>query len=364
MPKMTQRPVRLLFKCQRCDKEEEKYRAYTRSYDLVAHLVNKHQHFPISIRHNAPYLAVKSDLRPATAEETAKYKDANNHRRKKTDERVSTGEASASGTTVETEAPPEPSQECEARKNKGEQGPSRDKGKERSRGHKTKDKGKKTRTNSSRDDARIARKMADERDLTDEESDKRDYLALQNKMEARRITLEIRIAHDTLAALRAEQDVMSPRPMSASRPSLVVDKATETNAPASRKETRKLRPLCKAVEPLGACDATETMRGPKSFISKSQAKSTVSIAEPVRAATTKVVALAEEDDAMTEVLGPALVAGVLGRKLGDARTATLMKGITECRVEIMSTRQKAKRPVPKAPDNSREADSSIERAEL
>jgi len=67
---------------------------------------------------------------------------------------------------------------------------------------------------------------------------------------------------------------------------------------------------------------------------------------------------------MTEVLGPALVAGALGRKLGDARTATLIKGITECRVEIMSTRQKAKRPVPKAPDNSREADSSVERADL
>jgi len=40
MAKTTQRPVRLLFKCQRCDEEEEKDRAYTRSYDLVAHLVN------------------------------------------------------------------------------------------------------------------------------------------------------------------------------------------------------------------------------------------------------------------------------------------------------------------------------------
>jgi len=86
----------------------------------------------------------------------------------------------------------------------------------------------------------------------------------------------------------------------------------------------------------------------------------VSATETVRAVTTKSVVCAEEGDVMTEVLGSALVAGALGRKLGDARTATLIKGITECRVEIMSTRQKAKRPVPKAPDNSREADSSIE----
>jgi len=50
--------------------------------------------YPISIKHNAPYLAVKSDLRLATAEETAKYKDANKHRRKT---EASTGEASASG---------------------------------------------------------------------------------------------------------------------------------------------------------------------------------------------------------------------------------------------------------------------------
>jgi len=35
--------------------------------------------------------------------------------------------------------------------------------------------------------------------------DKREYAALKNKMEARRIAREIQTAHDTLASLRAEQ---------------------------------------------------------------------------------------------------------------------------------------------------------------
>jgi len=51
------------------------------------------------------------------------------------------------------------------------------------------------------------------------------------------------------------------------------------------------------------------------------------------------------------------VAGALGRKVGDARTAEMMKGITECRVEIMSTRQIARLPVTAVPENSVESDS-------
>jgi len=360
MTKTTQRPVRLLFKCQRWDEEKEKDRAYTRLYDLVAHLFNKHKLFPISIRHNAPYLAVKSDLRPATAEETAKYKDANNHRRKKADDRASTGEASASGTTVENEVPPG----REARTTKCEQGPSGDKGKEQSRGREAKNEGKKSRTDSSRDDARIAKKTADGKNLADEESDKYEYIALQNKMEARRIAREIQTAHDTLAALWAAQDIMSPRRTIAFRPSLAIDKAEVGNAPASQKEVRKARAPRKTVELTGSCGAIETIRAPRNLGAKPKAKGAASTAEVTCVATAKTAVRAEDDDSMTEVLGPALVAGALGRKIGDARTATMIQEITECRVELLSTRQKAKRPVPKAPDNSREADNPTERIEV
>jgi len=103
--------------------------------------------------------------------------------------------------------------------------------------------------------------------------------------------------------------------------------------------------------------ATETTRAAKKVNTKARAKGATNTAESLRVATTETVMRAEVDDSMTEVLGPALVAGALGRKVGDARTATTIKGITKCRVEIMSTRQKAKRPVLKVPDNSLEADS-------
>jgi len=102
MTKTGQRPTRLLFQCQPCDEVEDRDQKYTRSYDLIAHLVSTHGMYPIGIKHITPYIAVKSDLRPATAEEMAKNKDANKHRRKP---EASTGKASASGTTVEQEAP-------------------------------------------------------------------------------------------------------------------------------------------------------------------------------------------------------------------------------------------------------------------
>jgi len=82
--------------------------------------------------------------------------------------------------------------------------------------------------------------------------------------------------------------------------------------------------------------------------------------QPSRTATGKTVAQSSDEDSVTEVLGPALVAGALGRKIGDTRTATMIKGITECRVELLSTRQKAKLPVPAVPNNSAESNSVTE----
>jgi len=231
MTKTTQRPVSLLFKCQRCDEEEDRDRAYTRSGDLVAHFVNKHKLYPVSIRHNAPYLAVKSDLRPATAEETAKYKDANNHRRKKADERASTGEASASGTTVEPEAPAGTSHERERRESKGDPMASSDKGRKHYRGYAARDKHTERRKDLKHDNARIARETADEKDLADEEADQREYSALQNKMEARRFARKIKTTHDTLAALRPEQDILSPKTTIVVKSGLDANRDIESEGP-------------------------------------------------------------------------------------------------------------------------------------
>jgi len=169
--------------------------------------VNTHNLYPISIKHNAPYLAVKSDLRPATAEETAKYKDANKHGRKRTTGTASTGAASASRTTVEREDSAGPSKEIRTKKNDNEGVVSKEANKDRERGRTatSRDKRKESREDPNRSDTRTARETADEKDLAEDESDRREYAALQGKIEARRIAREIQTAHDTLASLRVEQ---------------------------------------------------------------------------------------------------------------------------------------------------------------
>jgi len=180
MTKTTQRPVRLLFKCQPCDEIEERDRTYTRSYDLIAHLVNTHDLYPINIKHNATYLPLKSDLRPATAEEMIKYKDASRHGRKRATETVSTGEASASGTTLEPEGAVGTSRRGDPRKSKGGSVSASDKAgkKEVGRANKGRDEKKKeSRKDSSRDDARKAKKTTDEKDAAEDEADKREYTA-------------------------------------------------------------------------------------------------------------------------------------------------------------------------------------------
>jgi len=83
-------------------------------------------------------LPFKSDLRPATAEEILKYKDANKHGRKKAAETASTGEASASRMTMEPEGLAGHSKEREVRKSKGELLPTSDRGGKRDRGRATK----------------------------------------------------------------------------------------------------------------------------------------------------------------------------------------------------------------------------------
>jgi len=82
----------------------------------------------------------------------------------------------------------------------------------------------------------------------------------------------------------------------------------------------------------------EVFRLPTRTDAKPRAKKSASVVESLRTATSKRVSHAEDEDSMTEVLGPALVAGPLGRKISDARTMAMLKGITECHVELLSTR--------------------------
>jgi len=106
--------------------------------------------------------------------------------------------------------------------------------------------------------------------------------------------------------------------------------------------------------------ATEETSAATKICAKARQKRPADANEPHRAMTTELATRESGDDSLTEILGPALVAGALGRKLGDVRTAATISGIVECRVELMSTRKKAKQPVPAAPANSAESNSVTE----
>jgi len=88
------------YRCYPCQVlQDDKARSYTKSYDLILHMVNTHRKFPIDAKHNAYYAAVGSDLRDATEEEVVEYRLAAPHKRKKPDVELS-GDRSESATVV------------------------------------------------------------------------------------------------------------------------------------------------------------------------------------------------------------------------------------------------------------------------
>jgi len=377
MAKNTQRTTKLAFKCQPCDEFSGRDRTYTRSYDLIAHLVNTHDLYPTSIKHNVTYLPLKTDLRTATADEIAKYKDASRHGRKKGAETTSAGEASASVTTVEPEGTTGTGKVGESRKSKGEVIATSSKIGKSGQGGKNRDRDEKetaTRIASDRDEERKAKETADERDAAEDEADQREYIALQSKIEARRLARDIQAAHDTLATLRAEQEDASTktgREKDKTVPTPTNEgKKSRANRPAGKTTTGEARMISTTgatrrgeegeKSKAGEEGQTDIATEPKKVVAKVKAKRPAAATELPRKNAARTAPHSSDDDTIMAVLGPALVAGALGRKIGDARTASMMRGITECRVELLTTRQKARLPLPEVPHNSAESNSVAE----
>jgi len=280
------------------------------------------------------------------------------------------------------------SKEREVRKEKGDAKSTSDKGGKRDSGRIAKVReGKEPHRDLSCDEERRARETADEKDAAEDAADKKEYLALQSKMEARRIAREIQTAHDTLASLRAERDGVSAQSETVPKTRVENDRTRDEDEAGSKVETKKARAsriaastsIVESEAPsateaprrvegnektkpikIGGGKATDVMVVPKKTVVKIRMKRPTCTTEPPRIATEKITAQSSGEELMSEALGPALVAGALGRKIGDARTATMMRGITECRVELLSTRQKAKLPVPAVPNNSAESNSAVD----
>jgi len=81
--KKTAKKTEFEYKCYPCRKQDDKARSYTRSYDLILHMVNTHCKYPVDARHNTYYAANGSYLRDATEEEIEKYRLAATHKRRK-----------------------------------------------------------------------------------------------------------------------------------------------------------------------------------------------------------------------------------------------------------------------------------------
>jgi len=90
--------------CFPCWNEDGRDRPYSRSYDLIAHMVNVHGKYTENAVNNVAYRTDGSDVRDATAEEKLRYLDANKHKHKKAVGTVSSGELSKIDTAENTDA--------------------------------------------------------------------------------------------------------------------------------------------------------------------------------------------------------------------------------------------------------------------
>jgi len=100
MKKAATKKMDFEYRCFPCLKQDDKARSYTRSYDLMLHMVNTHSKFPVDARHNAYYAANGSDLRDATREEIEKYRPAALHKRKKPDADPTWGKGGSAASTT------------------------------------------------------------------------------------------------------------------------------------------------------------------------------------------------------------------------------------------------------------------------
>jgi len=178
-------------------KEDGRDRPYSRSYDLIAHMVNVHQKYPGGAKNSAAYRTDNSDVRDATAEEITGYRDANKHCRKKWEEASSLGEPSRSSTRVEPEAPAK--SRCASVREERGGGDASFGDRSGSCQRKKKDHaGLRKRKNCKTEHS--ARATADEEEPDDEEADRRKMAETQSRIEARQVAKDL--------AASAQNDVL------------------------------------------------------------------------------------------------------------------------------------------------------------
>jgi len=254
--------------CFPCWKETGRDRPYSRSYDLIAHMVNAHGKYPEGAVKKAAYSTDGSNVRDATEEEFIRYRDANKHRRKKLDEKCSSSEPGQSGTASSSVVQP---------KERGDQGDGDAFSGDRSGAKREKKKGRGSSSvggehgsASKRDDRESSqgrkdresrgseRETAIEVEPDEEESDQRKMAEIQGQIEARKTARDLDLARSTIAALKAAKgDVPTATEKTATR------KVTDLKKKSGNSRTNKKAMASKSIA--GAVTLNR-FRPPLSFV--------------------------------------------------------------------------------------------------
>jgi len=401
--------------CFICHKQDDKARTYTRSYDLILHMVNTHRKFPVEARHNAFYAADGSDVRDATREEVEKYRLAVAHKRRKP-ETESSCEKSGSTTTVR---PVDPDETTRARKDddRGRKGDSsrsreddrrtssydkdwktgrplsRDSTKEReasSRGSKKvetpRHQGKKDAGGRSTDREKKKRESADVTD--DDERDQRKMEEIMRRMEERKLAKDAELKTKDVGDATTPALVTGTMGSKERRPG-TDDKSTAERVVVDIRHASEKVPAEKKKVPTADCEqrkqarvwaagdvsdtsvvtqstgekASARQRGAK----KTTERKTVDSAEVTAATYVQNFVAAQyppmdEGVSSTVRLGRAFVSGAFGRRTDDPKLFEAAVNITECSVRLLTTNKKAKTPVSDPPPNS--IDSEMDRGDI
>jgi len=373
--------------CFPCWKETGRDKPYSRSYDLIAHMVNVHEKYPEGAVNKTAYSTDGSNIRDATEDEKIRYRDANKHRRKvPVEEKSSSSEPSHSGTAL-AHADTTKARPASAREVRGGRGASSD---DRGVANSTKEIGRKSKStegehgstnkrddreasrgHSDRESQKSGRETIEDVEPDEEEIDRRKMAEIQSRMEARKAAKDLDLAHATIAELKATygSSVTAPEKTAAKK---VPD--PDKKVGMSRSTKKVMAPLTVAV-PIDTLPVASVIAGPPNPTTEPSVGAGLDRGRATRRAgadcrgddalaTLNFGAITGADwlvsapcgDTSNTTLGIALVAGALGRKVPRLSNDLALAGMTECYVGLAPTRKGSKALVAVAPPNSLESD--------
>jgi len=352
-------------------------------------MVNVHEKYPDGAVNKAAYSTDGSNVRDATEEKKTRYRDANKHRRKKVDEKSSSSEPSHSGSVAQSVA----LSKARPASTRPDRGGGDASSAERSGASKrTKerecpgggDKPGSMHASSDRDSSRPEGRheprtpvgaTRGEGEADEEELDRRNLAEIQGRIEARSAAKDLETARAMILQLQLSGVANLAVATSLTREGKVGDKRDKEKKSGSTRGSTKVPSTSPATEtaalesarpvdlvglaPVGnLTSATEAKK------SRAGKRATGERRPDDALSTLKFSAIAESrshadegaGNALEVELGIAFVAGALGRKVPAILSTPESFGMSDCYVELTSTRKKSKATVSDAPPNSVESE--------